>query len=130
MVTKRWTVEEADGHLRDVLDEVAVSGPQEVTGDGRTFLVVTTEDWQRRPGDQPTFPGQDQSEPGEELTDVLERERAKRWANAGRDDEEWERTRNPFGWVNEVTDEEFDTWAGRMDEDHARRRALWGPTGS
>lgn len=40
MVTKRWTLDEADGHLREVMDQVRTGGPQEVTDPNGTIYRI------------------------------------------------------------------------------------------
>jgi prevent-host-death family protein len=44
-----WTVAEAKAKLSDVIDKARVSGPQTITDNGRTaVVVVSAEEWARK----------------------------------------------------------------------------------
>ncbi len=46
-----WTVAEAKAKLSEVIDRVQSSGPQTITRNGRTAVVVVdAEEWQRKTG--------------------------------------------------------------------------------
>ncbi len=123
MVAKRWSIDDAERHLRDVLDQAVNDGPQEVTGDGEAFVIVSAEEWRRRLSE--TEPPSASQGHDEELADVLERMNTERWANVDLDEAESE-TRNPLAWVSDVSDEEFDAWSERLEKDRERRRTLYG----
>lgn len=49
MESKRWTVAEAKAKFSEVIDEARTSGPQTITKNGRTaVVVVSAEEWERK----------------------------------------------------------------------------------
>lgn len=138
MVAKRWAANEVDGHIMDLLDTVASNGPQTIQdASGRLFDVVprqSTDHGQRLSKQQPT------------PVSLIERRRAER-ANMTDDEireddafySEYQRGLdearremdserdwvNPFAWVEEMTDEEFEAWEKRLDADRQRRAEIW-----
>ena len=59
MSAGRWTVAEAKAKFSEVVDKARVSGPQIITKNGRTaVVVVSVEEWERktrRPGNLAEF---------------------------------------------------------------------------
>lgn len=59
MSTQTWTIAEAKAKFSEVVEKARVSGPQTITKNGRTaVVVVSAEEWERktrRPGNLATF---------------------------------------------------------------------------
>ena len=59
MSTQTWTVAEAKAKFSEVVEKACVSGPQTITKNGRTtVIVVSAAEWERktrRPGNLATF---------------------------------------------------------------------------
>lgn len=53
MVAKRWTLEEANEHLREVLDHARTGGPQEVTDQSGTIYRIEKQPPVKKGGVQP-----------------------------------------------------------------------------
>ncbi len=112
MVAKRWTTSDVNGHLDDMLDRVKDDGPQEMTRNDELFVVVTAEDWRRRRSDNAV-------RPDEEPEALLDRQQ--QLTVEGRSDWNDREFRNPFAWVEEMSEVEVDAWEQRMDEARTRR---------
>jgi prevent-host-death family protein len=109
MADRKWTFDEADGHLWEVLDRVQSDGPQEVTREGESFVVVPARQWHERAGQ-----GTGGSNQQDGFAVSLESIRS-----------ELNRTelRDPFAWVDEMSEEEARDWQERL-EAARRERAL------
>jgi prevent-host-death family protein len=115
MVANRWTVEDANRHLDEVLDRVKDNGPQEVARNDETFVVVTVQEWrQQHRESHSTLANADEIVEGHDQEIALEHR--SEWS-----DQEF---RNPFAWVEEMSDAEVDDWEQRMDEARERRTGV------
>lgn len=53
---RTWPLQEARAHLRDVVDNALTEGPQRITRHGKqAVIVVSEEEWERRPGSGRSF---------------------------------------------------------------------------
>ncbi len=112
MVANRWTLEDADSHLNEVLDRVKDDGPQEVDRQGETFVIVTAEAWQQDETDRRSSLGTLGSAV-DRVRQESEPERQSEW-----NDQEF---RSPFAWVEEMSEEEVDAWEQRLNDARKRR---------
>ena len=112
MVANRWTVEDADSHLNEVLDRVKDDGPQEVDRQGETFMIVTAEAWRLDQTERRSSPGT-LRHAVDRVGQESEAERRLEW-----NDQEF---RNPFAWVEEMSEEEVDAWEQRLNDARKRR---------
>lgn len=136
MVTKRWTVDDAQGHLRDVLEQAATDGPQTISdATGRIFEVVMTSD---------VVAKSDAQRPQLTVGDIIERGRGRLYGASVSEDERQENAAifeefalrledirregnayqptDMFAWLDEMTDHEFEEWSARMEQNRQR----WG----
>lgn len=111
MVAKKWSSDDVNGHLNDLLDLVKDEGPQEMTRNDETYVIVTAWEWRSRT-DQPATPvavpitDQDSGQ-------AVVLERSPEW-----NDQEF---RNPFAWVGDLSEEEVDVWEQQMEQARKRR---------
>ncbi len=108
MVAKRWSIDDAERHLREVLDQAMNDGPQEMIREGETFIIVPASAWRDRARDivdaRDDVDGNDFSRSLDHLHQELN-------ATTPRD---------LFAWVDEMTDEETDAWAARLELNRKR----------
>lgn len=136
MVTKRWTVDDAQGHLRDVLEQAATDGPQTISdATGRVFEVVMTAETVARldlERPQPTVAdliaswresvyGASVPEEERQANAAIFEEFALRLEDIRREGNAYQPA-DMFAWLDEMTDDEFEEWSARMEQNRQR----WG----
>lgn len=109
MVAKRWSIDEAERHLRDVLDQARDDGPQEVTSEGETFVIVPASAWRERAGEVVG------------VSDSADRGDFSRSLDQIHNELNETTPRDLFAWVDEMTEEEVDAWEQRLDDARQRR---------
>lgn len=115
MVAKRWSIDDAERHLREVLDQATNDGPQEVTRDGETFVIVSASAWRNLTGggSAPEDPDIEDDDYRQSLNEIHQ---------------EFNRAefRNPFAWVDEMSDAEVDAWEQRLEQNRKRMAEAGG----
>ncbi len=139
MVAKRWSADDLDGHIMELLDQVATEGPQTIQdGSGRLYDILP-----RVSQEEDKTPVSGEANPLESylLRRVAERaamtaeeireddefyDNFQRGLEEMRHDPEFNRERpNPFAWVEEMSDEEFEAWEQRLAKDRQYRAEIW-----